>query len=246
MASAALRWPPPVPEPLPGRLPSFAIRVQRRARCDMRPLRSHLRPDHHGGGLPRHPPSSDFPSARGHSTHASYRPLPEAVTFVAGRRRGNFRDCSHLRTNAQSCAHLESPRARVPNMAAREFSLATVLRGTTHTAYWKCFLGAYGSHRPRDKAPHRTFRTKSPAPPSDRRRYFELPTTVTSATAKRGADSCNSSRLRTDTQTSALTAFPRALPTFFRRWAAHSQKKTVDSYEGYIPLNRTRCHEQWI
>ena len=128
MASAALRWPPPVPEPLPGRLPSFAIRVQRRARCDMRPLRRSLRPDHHGGGLPRHPPSSDFPSARGHSTHASYRPLPEAVTFVAGTRRENLCDWSIMRANEQSCAPLESPRARVPYIAGCEFSPATTTR----------------------------------------------------------------------------------------------------------------------
>ena len=207
MASAALRWPPPVPEPLPVRLPSFAIRVQRRARCDMRPLRRSLRPDHHGGGLPRHPPSSDFPSARGHSTLASYRPLPEAGTFGAGRRGSDLPDSSLVRIDAQSRAQLESPRARVPYMAGSEFSPATVLRGAAHTSYWKCFLGAYGSHRPSAGTPRRTSSTKFPAPPADRRRDPELPVTVAYVAGTTGRKICSWSLVRTPARTRAETEF---------------------------------------
>ena len=43
---------------------------------------------------------------------ARYRPRP--ATFVAGRRRGDSCYWSILRTDVQSCAEIESPRARVP------------------------------------------------------------------------------------------------------------------------------------
>ena len=122
---------------------------------------------------------------------ARYRPRP--ATFVAERGCREIRDSSPVRTHAQSRAELESPRARVPYMAGREFSLATVLLGSAQTDYWKCFLGAYGSHRLRAEAPHRTSRTKSPAPPSDRRRYVELPTTITSVTDTSARGSINRS-----------------------------------------------------
>ena len=51
-----------------------------------------------------------------------------AETFVAERRWGDFCDSSPVRARAQSCAEIESPRARGPCTAGCEFSAATVLR----------------------------------------------------------------------------------------------------------------------
>ena len=109
---------------------------------------------------------------------------PSFGTFVAERGRPEFCASSPVRKRAQSCAHLESPRARVPSMAGREISLATALRGSARTTYWRRFLGAYGSHRLKAKAPHRTARMRSSAPPSNRSRYIDLHTTAISVAGK--------------------------------------------------------------
>lgn len=103
------------------------------------------------------------------------------TTNTAETRRREIFDSSTVRTNAQSRAQLESPRARVPYTAGGEFSLATVLRGSAHTAYSKRFLDAYGSHRPRTRTPSSKTGTKFPASPAHRRREPELPSTVTFA-----------------------------------------------------------------
>ena len=96
------------------------------------------------------------------------------------------------------------------DMAGREFSPAPVPRGSAHTAYWKRFLGAYGSHRSRAEAPHRTFRTKYPAPASDRRPCVELPTTVASVAGRRWGAFVDSSLARIPAQSRAGIEFPRA------------------------------------
>ena len=100
-------------------------------------------------------------------------------TFIAGRRRGDSRDRSIMRTSAQPCARLESPRARVPYTAGCEISHPAVLRAAAQAKYSKRFRGAYGPHRSRAEAPHRTSTTKSPAPRTDQRRDGELPLTAT-------------------------------------------------------------------
>lgn len=74
----------------------------------------------------------------------------------AGRSRGDIDDSSPVRTNAQSRAQLESPRARVPYIAESRFSLTSMMRGDALAKYWRCFPSAYGHrcsrngrHRPR-------------------------------------------------------------------------------------------------
>ena len=70
----------------------------------------------------------------------------------AGRRRWDLVDSSLVRTDAQSCAQVESPRARVPYVPRCEFPPATVLRADSQPKYLKRFRAAYGippvkSHR---------------------------------------------------------------------------------------------------
>ena len=132
-----------------------------------------------------------------------------STTFVAERRRGIFCDSWIVRTDAPSCAQLEPPRAPVPNMAGCEISPATMPRRIAHTAYWKRFLGAYGSHRPRAKAPHRSFRTKSSAPLSDRRPHVELPTTAMSVAPTRGRNLPDSTLVRIEAQSFVQLEPPR-------------------------------------
>lgn len=124
-------------------------------------------------------------------------------TFGAERGCPEIRDSSIERPHAQPRADLESPRARVPCMAGSDFSPATVPRGTAHTAYWKRFLGAYGSHRPSARTLCSTSGTKFPASPADRRREPELPVTVASLAGTRRR------RLR-DPSTVQMHAPPRA------------------------------------
>ena len=51
-------------------------------------------------------------------------PMVRAImTFVAGRRWGDLPDRSIMRTSAQSCAGIESPRARVPKYGRMRFFL---------------------------------------------------------------------------------------------------------------------------
>ena len=57
---------------------------------------------------------------------------------------GNWSNRSHARTHAQPRADLESPRARAPYMAGREFSPPTVLRADTLQSKSKRFPTAYG------------------------------------------------------------------------------------------------------
>ena len=73
---------------------------------------------------------------------------PGVGTFVAGRRRGDFWASSLVRTHAQPHSELESIRARVPYMARRESSPATVLRTGALQSRRARFLVAYGArHR---------------------------------------------------------------------------------------------------
>ena len=106
------------------------------------------------------------------------------MMFIAGTRRRDFRDSSHVRTPAQSRAEIESPRARGPHTAGSEFSPATELRAAALQSKQTRFLAAYGPHRPRAAAPLLTSSTKSPAPATDRRRDTELPIALTSVAKK--------------------------------------------------------------
>ena len=100
---------------------------------------------------------------------------------------------------AQSCAEIESPPARAPSAAGREFSPATVLRADAQAEYSMHFRPAYGPHRSRTGAPRRTSSTKFPAPCNARRRNAELPITVTSVTGARRRVFVDSSLTRTRT-----------------------------------------------
>ena len=62
----------------------------------------------------------------------------------AGRRRRDICDSSIVRTDAQSCAQLEYPRARVLYMAGCEFSPLTLLRPVALQSKRTCFHRAYG------------------------------------------------------------------------------------------------------
>ena len=101
------------------------------------------------------------------------------VMFPAGRGCRKFCDSPILRTDAPSCAQLESPRVRVPYNVGWESLLSTPLRGSAHTAYCKRYLSAYTSLRLSVVAPHHTYPTRSHAPRSDRCHYIEPPTTIT-------------------------------------------------------------------
>ena len=105
---------------------------------------------------------------------------PGFATFVAGRCRGEFWNRSRAHPHARSRAESASPRARVLHIAGGDFSPATVLREHAQTKYSRRFRTAYGPHRPTAEARHRTFRTKSAVPPTDRRLDAELPATVAS------------------------------------------------------------------
>ena len=70
---------------------------------------------------------------------------PYRGTLVAERGREDFGDSSHVRTNAQSSAGLESSRARAPYMAGGEFSPATVLRAGALKSKRPRSLPAYGA-----------------------------------------------------------------------------------------------------
>ena len=177
MASAAVRWPPPVPEPLPGRARTVATRPQRREGADSPSLPSRFHPRHRRSRSHGHrSPAFTLPPA---AFESRLPPGGSAFgTFGAERRRGNLREGSIMRTDAQSCAQIESPRARVPYTARVEFSLPTVLRGSAHTAYWQRFLGAYGYTHFGAGAPHRTSRTKSSAAHTDRCHDAELRTAL--------------------------------------------------------------------
>ena len=72
------------------------------------------------------------------------------MTFVAGRRRGDFGDSSPVRTHAQSRAEIESTRVRGPHTAGCEFSPATVLRPAALQFERKRFHAAYTNVRGKD------------------------------------------------------------------------------------------------
>ena len=75
------------------------------------------------------------------------RRLPRASleALVADTRRWNFVDSSLVRTHAQSCAEIESPRVRGPHTAGCEFSPATVLRRAALRLKRQRSLVAYGA-----------------------------------------------------------------------------------------------------
>ena len=102
------------------------------------------------------------------------------VMNVAGRRRGEFVNPPRVPTHAQSCAEIESPRARIPYIAGCEISPATVLRGDAQAKNSKRFRAAYGHHRSRTGPLHRSSSPKSLAPGTNRPSDGGFPLTVTS------------------------------------------------------------------
>ena len=74
---------------------------------------------------------------------------PGPGMFIAGRRRREFCESSHVRTHAQSCAKIGSSRARVPymDMAGCEFSPATAMRTGAHPKYPTRYPPAYAHSR---------------------------------------------------------------------------------------------------
>ena len=112
---SAVRWHPFGREPQPGRPRSFATHPPRRNAADSplpsrilprrRPSRSHA---HCASAITLPPPSSGclLPPGR-----------PVSMTFVAGRRRGDWSNRSHVPAHAQARAEVEFPRVRVPSTA---------------------------------------------------------------------------------------------------------------------------------
>ena len=88
--------------------------------------------------IPAPPPDSPLESER-------RRPAFEM--FVAETRCREFFDSSIVRTDAQSCAQLESSRARVPYTADSKFSPPTALRRGARTNYRTRYPAAYGHPR---------------------------------------------------------------------------------------------------
>ena len=68
---------------------------------------------------------------------------PAAETFVAETRCREIRNSSLVSTDAQSCAQLESPRARVPSCGRRGFFPATALRAPALQPRSRHFPAAY-------------------------------------------------------------------------------------------------------
>lgn len=82
------------------------------------------------------------------------------VVNVAGRRRADFCDPSHVRTRSQSCAEIESSRARGPYTAGYEIHPQTEMRTATLQSKRQRFLPAYGpAHPPQGR--ERTYRPAS-------------------------------------------------------------------------------------
>ena len=81
------------------------------------------------------------------------RAHPGVGTFVAGTGRGDLRARSIMRTDAQSCAELESLARGNLNTAGREFSSATALRTGARTKYPARYPPAYGNRPSRARAP---------------------------------------------------------------------------------------------
>ena len=82
----------------------------------------------------------------------SHTPRTNAFSsFVAGRRFGDFRHSSPVRTHAQSCPQIESPRARVPYIAGCENSPSTVPRPAALQSQGTRSLVAYGAAKLRAK-----------------------------------------------------------------------------------------------
>ena len=138
--------------------PATVLRTGARDEYQTRYLTAYCHRRSHAGE-PR--PCIDHKIPGGMHLPVSRPEIPMAERFVAERGRGDFANRSRARPHAQSRAELESLRARVPYIAGCEFSPATVLRGTAHSAYRKRFLGAYGSHRPSVGTPRRSSTTKS-------------------------------------------------------------------------------------
>ena len=81
------------------------------------------------------------PISRGHRARPGHSPQ---ATFVAERGCANFQNPPRVRSCAQSRADVESPRARVPYIAAYEFSPSTVLRTAALQSKPSRSLAAYG------------------------------------------------------------------------------------------------------
>ena len=75
------------------------------------------------------------------------------VMNLAGTKRREICDSSPVRTHAQSCAEIESPRARIPYIAECEFSTSTMLRASALQLKRKRFLAAYGAGHLTDQPP---------------------------------------------------------------------------------------------
>lgn len=85
------------------------------------------------------------------------------VMFGAGRSgRENF-DSLIVRTDAQSCAGLESPRARVPYMARGEFAPATTMRADALKLERKHYPPAYAARLNRQACQSTTMDSTSAA-----------------------------------------------------------------------------------
>ena len=82
-----------------------------------------------------------------HSVTHSWGPIWTATTFGTERSRREFFDSSIMRTDSQSRAEIEYPRARVPYIAGCELSAATVLRNAAQPNYSNRCPTAYGSQR---------------------------------------------------------------------------------------------------
>ena len=137
---------------------------------------------------------------------------------IAGTRRREFCNSSHVRTTAQSRAYLEPSRARVPHMAGCEFSTATVLRASALRSKRSRSLAAYGAARL--TAQRRTHRDLFGAvSPSELAAPTATPQelSITCRPGRSRQNFCNQSYVRTTSQYTRGHWMPPARPILKQR-----------------------------
>ena len=101
------------------------------------------------------------------------------ITCGAGTRCREFFYSSTVRTDAQSRAELECPRARVPYVAGWELPLATTMRAHALPSNSASSLAAYGHSNSPSEPPRLPAEEEPPLPSTARTRQHRTTTTVT-------------------------------------------------------------------
>ena len=180
MASSGVRWTPPVPVRLPGRVRTSSTHAQRCAGVDLRILPRHFR----WHGSRRHSysrrPRTIGPMSLDRRRLGTKAGRASCASLVAGTSRGDFVDASFMRTEAQSRAEIESPRVRVPYSAGCELLVTTALRTAAHAQYRRRYQSAFGHRPPRFGArlPYVVDKVPGPKHPLTRRPWHTAHRTV--------------------------------------------------------------------